>query len=112
MIKEDIPLKIFTILTDSEKPLGRKEICVIGSIQPQLFDYWIGSMINSSAVVPTDRKKYTVQNIFKDKKLPELIVPLIKKISNEIKPNNNAEIEDSVSANLSLYMKYLSEDAL
>jgi hypothetical protein len=111
-MKDDIPLKIFSILADSDKPLARKDICSIGSIQPQLFDYWISSMIKSSIIIPTDRNRYTIQPIFKNKGLPELMIPLIKKIAIEIKNNNGYLIEDIVSSNLSLYLKYLAEDIL
>lgn len=106
----DIPLKIFAVLVESDKPLGRKEICSICSIQPQLFDYWISSLIKSNVILLLDRKKYTIHKIFKDKELPALIIPLIKKIASEIPIQNEEQLEDSVSSNLSLYMRYLSED--
>ena len=107
-MKEDIPLKVFTILADSDKPLTRKDICAIGSISPQLFDYWITSMISSGIVILLERKKYTIQSIFKDKELPALIEPLIRKISDNLKIQDENKLEEAVSANLSLYMRYLS----
>lgn len=108
----DIPLKIFTVLIESDKPLGRKDICIISNIQPQLFDYWIPQMISSGIVIPTERKKYTVQTILKDEALLQLIKPLIEKIAIDIKyPEESDEyIDEIVYSNLSIYMRYLSEE--
>ncbi len=108
----DIPLKIFTVLIESDRPLGRKDICLISNIQPQLFDYWMPQMLNTGIVINADRKKYTVQSILKDEVLLELTRPLIEKISTEIKyPEESKEYLDSiVYANLSIYMRYLSEE--
>lgn len=111
-MNSDVPQIIFTTLIESEKPLSRNNICTIGEIQPQLFDYWIKILINQSVVIPVERRKYTVQKVLKDKELPLLIVPLIKKISENLQINNESDLEECASANLSLYMKYLAEDTL
>ncbi len=111
-MSNNVPEKIFTVLMESEIPLGRKEICNIASIQPQLFDYWITSLIKEEVVIIDDRKRYTVQKILKDKELPSLIIPLIKKLSENLQTKDESNLEECVSANLSLYMKYLAEDTL
>lgn len=108
----DIPEKIFTVLMENEIPLGRKEICSITKIQPQSFDYWITSLIEIGVVLQDERKRYTIQSIFRDKTLPSLIIPLIKVVSDNIKLDKESNQEKCLSANLSLYMKYLAEDKL
>ncbi len=110
-MKDDIPLKIFASLIQSEIPLGRKEICSVCKIQPQLFDYWIPILIQDNILIQDDRKRYTTQKVFKDKNLPAMIIPLIKVIADNLK-TDELNKEKCVSANLSLYMKYLSEDVL
>lgn len=110
-MKDDIPLKIFASLVESKIPLGRKEICSSCKIQPQLFDYWITTLIQSNVVIQDNRKRYSSQSIFKDKNLPSMIIPLIKVIADNLKTDESTK-EKCVSANLSLYMKYLSEDIL
>jgi len=110
-MKDDIPLKIFASLIESDIPLGRKEICSSCKIQPQLFDYWITTLLQDNILIQDERKRYSVQKIFKDKNLPAMIIPLIKIIADNLN-TNGSDKEKSVSANLSLYMKYLSEDVL
>ncbi len=116
-MKDDIPLKIFASLINSDIPIGRKEICIICKIQPQLFDYWITILLQDNILIQDERKRYTIQKIFKDKTLPAMIIPLIKTIADNIKVNELEEKdvltkEKCVSANLSLYMKYLAEDII
>lgn len=108
-MKDDIPLKIFATLVESELPLGRKDICSSCNIQPQLFDYWINTLLQNKVVIQDERKRYSSQKIFKDKNLPAMIIPLIKVISDNLK-TEGSDKETCVSANMSLYMKYLSED--
>lgn len=108
----DVALKIFTVLMESEIPLKRKDICNIAIIQPQLFDYWITYMLKNEVVIIDERKRYTVQKILKDKELPSLIIPLIKKLSEDLQLSKESDLEECVSANLSLYMKYLAEDSI
>ncbi len=110
-MKDDIPLKIFASLIESEVPLGRKDICSSCRIQPQLFDYWVTTLLQDNILIQDERKRYSVQKVFKDKNLPSMIIPLIKVISDNLNTNGSNK-EKSVSANLSLYMKYLSEDIL
>ena len=110
-MKDDIPLKIFAFLVESNTPLGRKEICSSCKIQPQLFDYWITTLLQDNILIQNERKKYTIQKIFKDKNLPTMIIPLIKTIADNLKTDESNK-EKCISANLSLYMKYLAEDVL
>jgi hypothetical protein len=108
-MKQDITQIIFNILLDSDKPLNRKEICIVGNIQPQLFDYWIKYMLENSIVISTSRKRYTVQKIFKDTSLIPYFNELITKITNNTLFNNNEiSYEEVITLNISLYLSYLS----